>query len=312
MTGSTTISIDLPAAPDNGPRGRVVVDPVTGVATRWQAPARVPPPPGPMLARTYGEDSIWFPVMAQPKIDGVRCMMSRDGLMTRSGHRITSLPDLAAIAATLHDDIVLDGELHIPGETLETISAIAQQRQPSGRQDEVRFAVFDMIDRAWPTDPFRTRSAKLAHLMTRAPDTTAITLVATTDVADLARLDEHYAAMLAAGFEGQMIRDPDMPYRPGRSRRLIKRKPFRDAEAEFIGLEIGETSGLPQSLTARDCASGEEIRIAIQAMTDADREALALRPPQPGQLVTYRWQDTRSTHQRHCTLVCIHGPDGRL
>jgi len=41
----------------------------------------------PMLAKNYEEykDNLTFPVFSQPKLDGIRCIVSKDGMFTRNG-----------------------------------------------------------------------------------------------------------------------------------------------------------------------------------------------------------------------------------
>lgn len=51
-------------------------------------------------------------------------------------------------------------------------------------------------------------------------------------------LDQLYADYIQDGYEGQMVRI-DAPYEQKRSKNLLKRKEFQDAEFTLIGLEEG-------------------------------------------------------------------------
>jgi DNA ligase-1 len=62
-------------------------------------------------------------------------------------------------------------------------------------------------------------------------------------------LDKFYARWIEEGFEGQMVR-VDMPYETKRSKYLLKRKEFEDAEFKVIGVEegTGNRSGMAGKL----------------------------------------------------------------
>ena len=71
----------------------------------------------PMLAHKYDEKRIdWSePVYIQPKLDGVRCLFTKDGAYSRTGKKFMNLAhiELALIPFFKQQpDIVLDGELY--------------------------------------------------------------------------------------------------------------------------------------------------------------------------------------------------------
>lgn len=302
--------------------GRSVFDPETGAWRRDLVASSEPRRRGPMLARTFGEVEARFPCAAQPKIDGVRALLDRSGLVTRGGEVIVSLPELTGLGALLPDGVTLDGELTLRGGTLEEISAVVRTRVPHRRRRLAIFHVFDGLfddrprpDEAGPQTGFRARwIATLGHLW-RILDTepaAAIEPVTTPWVETPEAAETHYHACLAEGFEGQILRDPDAPYVHGRTAALIKRKPWNDAEGAFVRLVAGKRTGLPRACIVRDLETGEMITVAVPALSAEERRRLAANPPATDSLVGYRWQATHSTHRRHCTLVRFYGPEGRL
>lgn len=201
----------------------------------------------PMLAERYAGE-VSFPAYAQPKIDGVRCIARRDGLFSRDGlTRFASVPHVEAALAPLfaaEPDLILDGELWAPGRTLGEIAGLARR---SALAPVLSFYVFDLVS----AEPFEARTARVAELVAVAASA-AIVSVETTVIADREALDAHYRAVLASGFEGQMIRLPLAPYGRGRVFDLLKRKPEEDAEAKIVGVSIGEGGKVVLSLRRED------------------------------------------------------------
>src|SRR3546814_5944064 len=66
----------------------------------------------PMLAEKY---DAFEPGFAQPKLDGVRCIATKDGLFSRQGKPITSCPHISTALTPLFEpttSLELDGELY--------------------------------------------------------------------------------------------------------------------------------------------------------------------------------------------------------
>jgi ATP-dependent DNA ligase len=69
-----------------------------------------------------------------------------------------------------------------------------------------------------------------------APD---IKLTLTVDIHSIEELDANYEAFLGEGFEGQMIRINSAPYQQKRTKWLLKRKEFIDAEYQITDIVEG-------------------------------------------------------------------------
>ena len=69
-----------------------------------------------MLASKYdAKKHNKFPYFTQPKLDGVRCLVSKDGMQSRNGKPIISAPHIRQALEPFfqaHPDAVLDGELY--------------------------------------------------------------------------------------------------------------------------------------------------------------------------------------------------------
>jgi DNA ligase 1 len=71
----------------------------------------------PMLAKDWHKEKskVKFPLYSQPKLDGIRCIVRKDGMRSRNGKQIISAPHIFEILKPLFEinpDLVFDGELY--------------------------------------------------------------------------------------------------------------------------------------------------------------------------------------------------------
>ena len=71
----------------------------------------------PMLAHKYDDSRVdWSkPVYIQPKLDGVRCLFTKDGAYSRTGKKFMNLRHIEMTLKSFFDknpDVTLDGELY--------------------------------------------------------------------------------------------------------------------------------------------------------------------------------------------------------
>lgn len=191
----------------------------------------------PMLAsKCERPDLLPFPVLATPKLDGIRCLKVGGRALSRSFKPISNRFAREWIEANLPDGV--DGELMARGGTFsETTSAIGSR---DGQPDFV-FHVFDLVDATTAT-PYRERMARLAAL----PDSARVVKVLPVLVRNACELAAYEEECLSAGYEGVMVRTPDSPYKCGRSTEreawLLKIKRFEDAEAVVLATYEGMTN----------------------------------------------------------------------
>lgn len=189
----------------------------------------------PMLAHTVEDMSkVVFPVLASPKLDGIRCLMMNGAAYSRNMKLIPN----QFIQRKLHGLHGLDGELIVGlprGEGVfnrSTSGVMSRDGEP-----EFRLYVFDMFDGYCVDNAFEMR-LRAATRAANAADA-YVTHVPHKLIKSLDELNDYEAKQLLAGFEGVMIRDPRGPYKHGRSTVregwLGKVKRFLDAEATVIG-----------------------------------------------------------------------------
>lgn len=210
----------------------------------------------PMLAAEYDPDKfpLRFPVLASPKIDGIRCVIRHGQPLTRSLKPIPNRHIRAALSG-LPD---FDGELVVgdprdPKAWNTTSSAVMSH---DGEPD-FTFFVFDYTHHELQTAPYRKR---LEFVGNRAPMYGLKPLVHSVidDLTELSRFEDYQVSL---GYEGIMLRDPEGPYKWGRSTAkegyLLKMKRFDDLEAVIIGAKerqhhIGEAKINDLGLIERD------------------------------------------------------------
>ena len=190
----------------------------------------------PMLAGKVPEDlsTICYPVACSPKLDGIRCIMIDGVAMSRT---MKPIPNLFIQAQLAKLPSGVDGELMVGGGFNAVTSGIMSKKG----EPDFTYYVFDWIPKArWRHLGFsdRLKAACSSFLVARHPRVKVVHHTLVRDEAELLDLDEEH---LAAGYEGTMVRDPEAPYKHGRSTTkeggLMKLKNFDDEEAEIIGME---------------------------------------------------------------------------
>jgi DNA ligase-1 len=196
----------------------------------------------PMLAKTYDK---WPGIgYAQPKLDGIRCLMTPAGMFTRQGQPITAVPHLHAQLQEffeVYGDVTLDGELynHDLRDDFGEISSIVRKKKPTREDLEkaervMEYHVYDIVDTVMP---FNARRQWLIAELSAFQG--SIVLVPTRLCLTQEEADEAYGEFVSLGYEGGMYR-LDTPYELGRrSKNLLKRKDFITEEFKVISIDEG-------------------------------------------------------------------------
>lgn len=199
----------------------------------------------PMLAGTvHAADlaNVTWPIMASPKLDGIRCIVHpSQGIVTRSFKPVPNVHIREALRGIIPDDWGLDGELFAVGKDGKTpmdFNATQSAVMSRSGQPQFMFAVFDCFN--FPNESFLTRFNAAQHyvkLMSHA----SIKVVAHQFVHNAEEFAEYAAYCIKQGYEGAMLRDPNGPYKNGRStlkqQWLLKYKEWCDAEGIVVGFE---------------------------------------------------------------------------
>ncbi len=201
----------------------------------------------PMLAHKFDNNRVdWSqPVYIQPKLDGVRCVFTKDGAFSRTGKQFKNVAhiELALLSFFKHSpDVILDGELynHKLKHDFEKIISLVRKQKPTAddrldAQHLVQFHVYDYISSP-VYDSYKTR---MQNLVVSDIYDAQIKYVPAKLVDSYNYARDIHAKFLDQGYEGSIIR-LDGLYKHGRSYDLMKFKDFSDTEATIVGYEVGK------------------------------------------------------------------------
>jgi DNA ligase-1 len=201
----------------------------------------------PMLAHKYDDSRVdWSkPVYIQPKLDGVRCLFTKNGAYSRTGKQFMNLRHIEMALKLFFDqqpDVILDGELynHKLKNDFEKIISLVRKQKPTDddrldAQHLVQFHCYDYFDGVM-YDSYKTRMHQLG-VSNIYNESIKYVQAYKVDNYDESRI--YHKDFLNQGYEGSIIR-LDGLYKHGRSYDLMKFKDFSDTEATIIGYELGK------------------------------------------------------------------------
>lgn len=200
----------------------------------------------PMLAGIVIDTAdLKYPIIATPKIDGIRALKIDGEVVSRSLKPIRNNFIRAQLGADLPEGA--DGEILV-GETFqETTSAVMSIK---GKPD-FEFAFFDWFNKDNPAEPYKKRIMRIDWRSEGNVSKFVRPLPWIKLMSENALLT-YEQMVLENGFEGVMVRDPDGPYKFGRSTSkegyLLKLKRFADSEAEILEIQEGERNLNPAKI----------------------------------------------------------------
>lgn len=281
-----------------------------------------------MLATDYSESKIQWPVIALPKIDGVRGLNMEGVLTGRSlkRHANVHTTELFSIDAF----IGFDGELAAGGATdpdlcRKTSSALSTIKG----EPEIDWWLFDFVTPETVTLGYNSRMSLLQDRLTTLHSVcpqrlrklmTRIRMVEGRVCHTLQQLYEWEEYWVGLGYEGVIIRDPDGAHKQGRSTvregGYLRIKRFTDGEVVVTRIEEGERNtnpaqtnelglqyrtthkdnmvpnGLVGTLYGRDLKTGAEVKISPGKMPHKERKFYFENPDQLiGKIAKYKHFD---------------------
>lgn len=221
-----------------------------------------------MLAKKFADekDKLSYPVICQPKFDGVRCLALKQGLFSRGRKRHESCQHVWDVLAPFfkkYPESRLDGELyaHEFKNDFETIikavrkSAKHATDEDRKLQSRIQYHVYDApVIPVYPSlrnsegeivylreeESFDKRRQALQCWLTELnPSSTALRAVSQYEAHTEDELNEIHCRFIEEGYEGTMIRQRHMPYEGKRTKNLLKKKDFLEEEFIIKGVQEG-------------------------------------------------------------------------
>jgi len=241
----------------------------------------------PMLALEMEPKMVKFPVMIQPKLDGIRCLIykknqiifqSRQNKLFEPFQHL--LPELEKIF-NQNPSVILDGELYCHGLGFENITSMVRRsktRHPD--VDKIKYVIYDCID----IQLYNDRMKPLLNLKYKN-----IQIIETKIANSMKEVEDAHTKYTEMGYEGIMLRN-NSKYKEGRSKDLLKYKKFFDKEYEVVGhIEgTGTHAGTPIFI----CKTNDKtFHVTMNGPMDIRREMLKNISNYYGKQLTVKYQE---------------------
>ena len=225
----------------------------------------------PMLANKWEEREKYIsePFYVQPKLDGVRLLVSNQGCFSRTGKPVKGVEHLAR---GLKDGEYLDGECYAPNKTFEEITSMFKMNP-----ETLEFHVFDYFDLNRPNLTFEERIK--------------YTTIDTFLVKKKSDVPSYHDMFVSQGHEGIMIRDALSTYEIGkRSNYLLKYKTFQTDEYPIV--DVKEGTGREKGAAIWICMTGgHHFSVKPEGTLETRRKFLVEKDKYIGKQLTVRFQN---------------------
>ena len=225
----------------------------------------------PMLANKWEERQKYItePFYVQPKLDGVRLLVSKDGCFSRTGKPVQGVEHLAK---GLGDGEYLDGECYAPNKTFEEITSMFKMNPKS-----LEFHIFDYFNLNEPNLTFEERMKRVT--------------IDTFLVKNKTDVQRYHDMFVRDGHEGIMIREASSTYEVGkRSNYLLKYKAFQTEEYPIV--DVKEGTGREKGTAIWVCRTGEQhFSVRPEGTLEVRRKFLEEKEKYIGKQLTVRFQN---------------------
>lgn len=234
-----------------------------------------------------------------PKLDGVRCIITKDGAFSRNGKPFVAFPHILEALKPFfakYPNIVLDGEIytHKLHNDFNKIISLAKKTKLT-TEDIVESAkylqywIFDIFNHDDSTMKFHQR---LDFIKENVITNSCIRFCPHVAIASEENLELQLAKYLVDGYEGVMLKYMNASYENKRSKNLLKYKKFHEEEFEIISIEEGE--GNRAGMFGRavlKAKNGSIFESNARGSEEFYRQLLRDKDKLVGQIATVRYQN---------------------
>lgn len=243
--------------------------------------------PMPMLAHKFVDHKgkVEFPIYVQPKLNGMRMLFDGETGWSRGNKEI--IPEVIQHLKFDTGGFILDGELMLPNNVLlqESMKAIKKYRPELS--PKLLYHVYDIVDSELP---YAKRHQLILDICHNAP--TNVVMVPTLEATTESDVLKRHKAFTKDGYEGTMIRNPDMTYEIGkRSYSLLKLKDFTDAEYKIVDVIDGDGSDRGLAIFILETDDGSRFNCRPEGTQENRAELFKSRKKLIGEHLTVRYQE---------------------
>ena len=243
------------------------------------------------LANRYSPDKDykvreWF---ASPKYDGVRAVfIPEQGFFTRNNKAISGLRSMEEVLEAECERRGLsfvDGELIVSGGSFSDSQSAVMSAQHIAKE-LIEFHVFAV------GGEFLSTQGMLLSLPNK-PEARIFRVGSKVIPNTYEAVNDACKQYTLRGYEGVVLRHPEIPYHEGRSNHLLKYKYFNEAELRIVGAQEGEgrLEGTLGSLIVEGEIGGVKVRSSVgTGLSDSDRKTLYADAGLIGRVLTVNYQ----------------------
>lgn len=244
----------------------------------------------------------------QCKLNGNRCIATKDGLFTRKGEKYFSVPHIFKSLVPFfekHPSAVLDGELFNNDlrQQLNEISKLIRKTVHIEESDLinseklVRFYVYDGYNFTTEEDKFLDEESAYAERKYFI-DTNIIYFyppyladVATMIVKSEEHMNQMFQSLLNDQQEGAILRKMDSPYEHKRSKNLVKVKTEQDSEAIIVDIQEGNGNWSGAATIVTLNWEGKTFNAVFKGDYETRKDILRNKSEWLNKLVTFYYMD---------------------
>ena len=222
--------------------------------------------------------------LVSEKLDGVRGYWDGTQLLSKTG-KVIHAPSWFTQG---FPNVVLEGELWIARGKFDLVSGTVRKKTPVDEEwRSVKFMLFDAPESKL------VFSERLSYIQTllKEHDIPWLQLIEHQSLSQFSQLKAYYETVVNNNGEGLMLNKANAYYYLGRTDKIIKLKPYLDAEAIVIKHMPGKGKykNIMGSLLVKN-KQGIEFKIGT-GFNDQQRQ----HPPKIGSVITYRYTGTTKT-----------------
>lgn len=262
----------------------------------------------PMLANKLDKQKLTYPIITNPKIDGIRMLVclehgkiikySRGGIDRVNMNHLDNV--LFNLLNMLPPGSTLDGEIYKNGLSYNNIESLAQSGWLKGKEHLVKensiildYWIFDLHLASHSSASFVDRWNYLTNIYNELNTRLMVNQLYLTPVNyanSREEIEYQHNMYISYEYEGSMLRKCDAPYKEGRSNNLIKYKNYDTDEA--IVLMVEEGSGTQENvayLWVQD-RYGNKFRINFKETISVKKQWLLQPQLVIGKILTFKYQ----------------------